>query len=65
MGYLGLIDEYFYYEYEYAPTIWLRSAKLPPGGEGLADKWFEFVDKFSHGSTGWDALRMLRSRKVK
>ena len=47
------------------PTIWLRSAKLPFDGEGLADKGFENGDKYFDHFNRVRCPRMLRNRNVK
>ena len=53
MAYLGLLNDNMFCEDENEPAIWSCSFKLPPNGEGLADKGFEFVDRFfSYGVTG-------------
>ena len=65
MGYLGLLDENMFCTAENEPTIWLRSAKLTPDGEGLADKGFEYVDRCFAWFNRVRCPRVLRSRKVK
>ena len=42
MAHVGLPNTFKYFENNYEPTMWLRSAKFPVDGEGLADKGFEF-----------------------
>ena len=65
MGFLGLIEESFYYRDDHEPTIWLRSANLPQDGEGLANKGFECVNRCFAWFNRARCPRVLRSRKVK
>ena len=46
MVYLGFLNKSAFCEDEHAPTIWLQSANPPPDGEGLANKGFEFTDRY-------------------
>lgn len=47
------------------PIAWLRSCKLPPEGEALADKGFENTDRFFANFNRTRCPRVLRNREVK
>ena len=46
-------------------NVWLRSAKIPIYGEGLADKGFENCDRYFAHFNRVRCPRVLRSRNVK
>ena len=65
MEYIGLRNTFTCDKIMDEPTVWLRSAKLPVYGEGLADKGFEFLDRLFVHFNQVRCPRVLRSRNVK
>ena len=47
------------------PKVWLRLAKTPPYGEGLADKGFEYTNCFFPHFNPVHCPKILRNRTIK